>query len=380
METDNQMRVSLRREIDESYDLVFGQELFPQIARDLKQKPVGERYAIITDSNVRELYAESLEGRLRGEGLTAAIFSFEAGEPNKTMGNCLRIMGEMSGLKYGRDAAILALGGGVVGDMAGFMASIFNRGIPYIQIPTTLLAQADSSVGGKTAVDTEHGKNLVGAFKQPERVYLDIATLATLTARDYVSGLAETIKHGVIRDAEFFRYLSENAALMAGRTSEFLLSIAKNNCRIKGGVVEIDPNERGLRRILNYGHTAGHAIEKLSVDRYEKEESESYLSHGQAVAIGMMIAGRIANALGYFPQEDLTKQEQLLHAAGLRTKVPPQISDDNIIEVTSMDKKAKNGRARYVLPVAIGKMHEFNGVYATYVDNKVVRDALQQTR
>jgi len=374
------MRISLKREIDESYDLVFGKNLFAQIAMDLKKNPLGEKYAIITDSNVRQLYSDNLEKMLTCEGLTSSTFSFEAGEQNKTMENAMKIIGDMSKLKYGRDTAILALGGGVVGDLAGFIAAIFNRGVPHIQIPTTLIAQADSSIGGKTAVDTEYGKNLIGAFKQPERVYLDIATLTTLSDRDYSSGLAETIKHGIIRDKSFFDYLSKNQDLMRKRDQEFLLNLAKNNCRIKGKIVELDPHEIGLRRILNYGHTAGHAIEKLSLDKYEQKENPSYLSHGGAIAMGMMIAGRIANNLGYFSKEELEKQKNLLLAAGLSIKIPAEISNEMIIETTSIDKKAKNGQARYVLPVALGKMHEFGGIYATYVDNKIILDAIKQTR
>ncbi|TKJ17908.1 3-dehydroquinate synthase [Candidatus Woesearchaeota archaeon B3_Woes] len=368
---DNVMRINLKREIDESYNLVFGNELFPQIASDLKDKPIGSRYAIVTDSNVRELYEESLEDALRSEGIETQIFSFEAGEQNKTIDSCMTMMGEMSHHTYGRDSAILALGGGVVGDMAGFMATIFNRGIPYIQIPTTVLAQADSSIGGKTAVDTEYGKNLVGAFKQPERVYIDVATLKTLSEEDYRNGLAETIKHGVIQDAEFFNYLQENVGLVLERSSESSLYIAKNNCGIKGNVVEVDPHEKGLRKILNYGHTVGHAVEKLS--NFE-------LSHGEAVAIGMMVAGRIANRLGYFSQKDLQAQEALLVAVGLPITIPNGISNENIIDVTSRDKKAKDGKARYVLPISIGQMHEFNGTYATHVDNDVVMNVLQRTR
>ncbi len=374
------MRISLRREVDESYNIVFGENLLPRIAQDLKDTQLGERYAIVTDSNVRELYAESLENKLKDAGLAATTFSFEAGEPNKTMENCMKVMGEMSRLGYGRDIVILALGGGVVGDMAGFMAAIFNRGIPYIQIPTTVLAQADSSIGGKTAVDTEHGKNLVGAFKQPEKVYIDISMLSTLSSRDYVSGLAETIKHGIIQDEEFFRYLHENTSLMPDRSPDFLLHIAKNNCRIKGNVVEIDPHEKGFRRILNYGHTVGHAIEKISVDKYKRKENNDYLSHGEAIAIGMMVAGTIANDLGYFSKEELAKQEQLLIATGLPTKIPSIISNEEVIEVASRDKKDRNGQTRYVLPSALGKMCKFDGVYATYVDNEVVEYALQQTR
>ena len=374
------MRVSLKREIDDSYDLVFGINLFPQIAQDLKKSPIGSKYAIITDSNVRPLYAESLEDALRTEGIPAHTFSFEAGEQHKTIDSCMKMMGEMSRMKYVRDSAILALGGGVVGDVAGFMAAIFNRGVPYIQIPTTVLAQADSSIGGKTAVDTDYGKNLVGVFKQPVRVYIDVATLRTLPNKEYRSGLAETVKHGIIGDGAFFRYLQENSGLVIERSADSSLYIAKNNCRIKGDVVEIDPDERGLRKILNYGHTTGHAIEKLSVDSFKSGKNTDYLLHGEAVAIGMMVAGRIAIALDYFSQSDLRQQEQLLKTFGLPVVVPDEMPDESILDITSRDKKAKDGKAQYVLPEAIGKMNAFNGAHATYVANDIVMEALQQTR
>ena len=371
------MRVSLKREIDDSYDLVFGINLFPQIAQDLKKSPIGSKYAIITDSNVRPLYAESLEDALRTEGIPAHTFSFEAGEQHKTIDSCMKMMGEMSRMKYGRDSAILALGGGVVGDVAGFMAAIFNRGVPYIQIPTTVLAQADSSIGGKTAVDTDYGKNLVGVFKQPVRVYIDVETLRTLTDREYRSGLAETVKHGIIRDEAFFRYLQENSGLILEQSADSSLYIARNNCRIKGDVFEVDPDEKGLRKILNYGHTTGHAIEKLSVDSFESGKNTNYLLHGEAVAIGMMVAGRIAIALGYFSQSDLRQQEQSLKIFGLPVVVPNEMPNESIIEITSRDKKVRDGKAQYVLPVSIGKMNEFNGAYATYVTNDIVMEALQ---
>ena len=368
---DDVMRISLARDVDESYDLVFGEGLFPKIASDLKETPIGSRYAIVTDSNVGELFAKELEDALMSEGLQVQTFSFEAGEKSKTVDSCMKVIGEMSGSGYGRDSAILALGGGVVGDMAGFMAVIFNRGIPYIQIPTTVLAQADSSIGGKTGVDTEFGKNLVGAFKQPWRVYLDVAVLKNLPDREYRAGLAETIKHGIIFDGNFFRYLQENIESVLGKIPESLIRIAKNNCKIKGAVVESDPHEVGLRKILNYGHTAGHAVELLS--NYE-------LSHGEAISIGMMVAGRIANKLGHFSKEDLDAQEGLLIAAGFPTKIPNAISNEDIIKVTATDKKAVGGKAMYSLPVSIGKMHDFDGKYATYVDDEVVMAALQSSR
>jgi len=365
------IRINLRREVDESYDIVFGRNLFAQIAKDSKESPLGSRYAIITDSNVGLLYGDSLENSLKKEGLTVNTFSFEAGEQNKTRETKQEIEDKMLESGLGRDTVILALGGGVVGDLAGFIAATFNRGVPYIQIPTTLLAQADSSIGGKVAVDTTHGKNLIGAFKQPEKVYIDVATLETLTEKDYRTGLAETIKHGIIQDVEFFHYLQQNADSILGRASDFLLYIAKQNCRIKGNVVEQDPHEKGLRRVLNYGHTVGHALEQLS---------DFGLPHGEAVSIGMMAAGRISNILGYLSRLELAQQEQLLLKMGLPTLLPQRISIESIIEVTSRDKKAKGGRVRYVLPLSIGKMHEFDGVYASYVDIDIVIKALQQTR
>lgn len=376
---DNQ-KITIKREIDESYEIIFGDNLFPRIASDLKQTPIGERYAIITDSNVERLYADSLLNALKREELDATIFSFEAGEPNKTMETCMKIVNEMSELKFNRESAIIALGGGVVGDMAGFIAAIFNRGIRYIQIPTTIVAQADSSIGGKTAVNTEYGKNLIGTFKQPTKVYMDITTLFTLSNKDYASGLAETIKHAIIYDFNFFRYLSENINLMKQKDPSFLLYIAKSNCRIKGKIVEIDPFEKGIRKILNYGHTAGHAIEKLSVDKYNRKESKSYLSHGESIAIGMMIEARIAHILGYFSNEDLAKQEKLLLAANLPIKIPEQISNEEIIEVTTRDKKSKNSQAMYALPAELGKMKDFQGEYVCFVDDKIVLEALRQTR
>jgi len=367
----NHMRINLTSQTDDSYDIIFGEGLFPQIGEDLKNLKLGSRYAIITDSNVGKLYSEDLRNALKDTNLNTDVFTFKAGEQSKNIGTCMEIMGEMSKSKYGRDSAILALGGGVTGDMAGFMAAIFNRGIPYIQIPTTVLAQADSSIGGKTAVDTEYGKNLVGAFKQPEKVYIDVSTLKTLSDKDFRGGLAETIKHGVIQNHDFFYFLDLYYEEILDRLPNYMLDIAKKNCEIKGNVVEQDPHEKGIRRILNYGHTAGHAIEKLSGYK---------LTHGEAVAIGMMVAGRIANSLGYLDSTSLGAQQRVLENAGLPTDIPRGISDEAIIEVTSMDKKAKDGKARYVLPSGLGEMKDFDGAYATYVDNNIVMSALKATR
>ena len=373
------VEVRLKREIDDSYDIRIGENLFPEVADYLKQFQLGSRCAIVTDSNVRRFHAGDLETALKQQGLKTDVFSFEAGESNKTEDNCTRIIVEMLDKGYGRDSVVLALGGGVVGDMAGYIAGKFNRGIPFIQIPTTFLAHADSSVGGKTGVDIVIGngdnqrvlKNAVGLFNQPKRVYIDVETLRTLPDSEYKNGLAETIKHAIIREKDFFDGIEENINLLVQRNSIVYLEIARMNCQIKAGVVQIDPNEKGLRRILNYGHTAGHAIESLSDFR---------LSHGESVSIGMMIAGRISRDLGYFSDRHLERQERLLRKAGLPVTIPINIFNEDIIELTLKDKKAKGGKARYCLPTEIGKMHSFDGAYVTYVDKEIVLKALENTR
>lgn len=360
-----------RKRIDDSYRIVFGGALFKLIAKDLKNMLLGSKYAIVTDYNVEPLYAHSLKSSMEAEGLPADIFSFAAGEQNKTRATKEKIEDEMICAGYGRDTVVIALGGGVVGDLAGFIAATFNRGVPYIQVPTTLLAQADSSIGGKVAVDTPYGKNLIGAFNQPKRVYIDVDTLSTLSDRDLRNGLVETIKHGIILDPNFFKYLQDGMGAILARDPHVLFEVARGNCRIKGSVVEEDPYEQGLRRVLNYGHTIGHAIEQLS--NYE-------LPHGEAVSIGMMAAARISNMLGYFPEKDIVAQKNILENIGLPTSLPDGMSIESIIDATARDKKAKAGRVRYVLPLRIGKMHEFDGAYTSYVDNDIVIKALEQTR
>ncbi|MBI3037348.1 3-dehydroquinate synthase [Candidatus Woesearchaeota archaeon] len=370
----NTLRIGLESIVDDSYDIVFGENLFPQIAEDLAKVRLGSKYAIITDSNVNRLYGAALKSALESAGLQADIFPFEAGEQSKNAVVFLGLMKSMRELDYGRDSAIIALGGGVVGDMAGLIAAIYLRGIPYIQVPTTTLAQADSSIGGKTAVDTEDAKNSIGAFKQPARVYIDVATLVSLKELDnrgYVSGFAEAVKHGIIRDPVFFAYLQKNAKLVLECDPETMLYVAKQNCRIKGTVVEQDPKEKGLRQILNYGHTIGHAVETLSGYRR---------LHGDCVSMGMMVSGNISAKLEGLSEQELEQQKELLQLLGLPIWIPPEISNESIIQVTLKDKKARGGAARYALLKHLGEMHDFAGKYTTPVDNAIVIAALNATR
>ncbi len=370
--TDKGLRIKLEREVDESYYIDIGSDLFPRIAQDIKENKEERRIAILTDDNlVRVGHVSALQNELSKQGLSSSVFSAKAGEEYKTIGVCEQIADQLSEASYGRDTLILALGGGVVGDRSGFIAASFNRGVPYYQIPTTTISIADSSVGGKTGVDTNHGKNLFGAFKQPDKVYIDVKTLRTLPREEYISGLVETIKHGIIQDKSFFEFLENHVDELLRLDLEVLEHIANENCRIKGTVVEQDPHEKGVRRILNYGHTMGHAIERAM--NYK-------MRHGDCVAIGKGPAGYIANKGYGFPSVDLERQEQLLIKIGLPTRIPSGITDDELLKITTIDKKAKGGSARYCLPKKIGEMHEFSGAYATYVDESLIREALKQYR
>lgn len=370
------LRVNLREEIDNSYDIIIGENLFPKIAGYLQQQRQAPRYAIITDSNVRTLYAEGLLDCLSNAGLEAKIFSFKAGEESKTVETWFKLSTEIEEALYGRDSFIVALGGGVTGDLAGFVAATYDRKIPFIQIPTTVLAQADSSVGGKVGVNTLYGKNRIGVVYQPKAVFIDVRTLRTLQETDISNGLAETIKHAVIRDDNFFEYLEDQMNsffLWSGFDLKDLAfrDIAKHNCRIKKEIVQVDPYERGVRRILNFGHTVGHPLEILS---------NFSIPHGSALSIGMMAEGRISRDSGFFPQSDLDRLERLLVRAGLPVKIPNNITNEEIMRLAAMDKKAIEGRARYPIVRRIGETLEISGNYVNFIDNRIVLNALDETR
>ncbi|MCF7861589.1 3-dehydroquinate synthase [Candidatus Woesearchaeota archaeon] len=354
--------VNLKRNVDESYPILVvksQQEIIDEISQLSYNK-----YALITDSNVQKLYGRTTLFSM------GSVFSFEAGEQNKKIETVLSICEKMQGEGFGRDSLIIALGGGVVGDMAGFAASIYMRGIDYIQIPTTTLAIADSSVGGKTGVDTKYGKNLLGAFKQPIAVYVYPEFCKTLPETEYLNGMAETIKHGMIADASFCDYLEVNREMILKRDVDVLGKVALSNCKIKAGVVEKDPHEKGLRRILNYGHTIGHAIEHISKFK---------LSHGQAVSIGMAVEGKIACMLGNLEIKSLQRQNKLLSDYGLPIVIPDEFNIDDILEIIKLDKKSKNGLARFSLPCDIGRMSKFDGEWASSAEEPIIRGAISES-
>ena len=356
------------KQINESHDIIIGHDMISRFARDLKERNLSTRYALITDSNVNELYANRISWEMEKLGLEHCIFSFTAGEKSKSLDTVIKIIGEMKARGF-ENSAIVCIGGGVVTDLGGFIAAM--RTLPCVYYATTTASQADAAIGGKTGVNIPIAKNLIGMIKQPVLIYLDVATIPTQSFRGYREGLAEAVKHGIIQDKEFFTYLSLNVDDLANCQTDNLENIIRQNVIIKGTVIEQDPFEKGLRQILNYGHTIGHAVE---ASEYGK------MYHGEAVSCGMMAEGWIAVEMGLYQEQQLMQQKTVLERLRLPVRIPLNISNEEIIATTLLDKKAREGKARYVLPEVIGKMCDFNGNWATYVDKEVVLKALDKTR
>lgn len=362
--------VELKKVVDDSYDIEIGFELMEKLVSDLKNGLVGKikKFAVITDSIVKDLYAKKIYNMLLEEGYQADLFVFEEGEKSKTRKTKEEIEDAMLASGYRRDCCIIAVGGGVVTDLAGFIAGTYGRGVPFINYATTLLAAADASVGGKTAVDTPLATNLIGLFNQPEKVYLDIATWRTLPARQISSGLAETIKHACIASREFFDYLNTHMNEILNIDKEACEHIANENCKIKYEVVMKDEREKGLREVLNLGHTVGRAIETVS--EYE-------LLHGEALSIGIVAEVKLAYRLGYMTALQRDEVIALLEKANLPTFIPDYIDKEILVKKLYTDKKVKNGQLRFVIQKGIGDVVEFEeGVFATKIEESVAREII----
>ncbi|OPY62426.1 MAG: 3-dehydroquinate synthase [Pelotomaculum sp. PtaU1.Bin065] len=331
-----------------SYPIYIGAGIIKELGNCLKALPVGEKALLITNCTVRSLYGTHAEKSLKEAGFHVAFGVIGDGEQNKTLATAGHLYDLAFDIGLDRKSPVVVLGGGVTGDVAGFVAATYLRGVPFIQVPTTLLAQVDSSVGGKVAVNHPRGKNMIGAFYQPGFVLADVALLKTLPPRELRSGLAEVVKYGVIWSEDFFAWLEENIeALLAGDT-EALIHVVRESCRIKAAVVEQDETEGGLRAILNYGHTFGHAVETLTgYGRY---------THGEAVGIGMVAAARLAAALGLLSVSALGRIEALIRRAGLALEMPRNLTPKDLVDSFHHDKKAAGGRLAFVLPLSIGKV------------------------
>jgi 3-dehydroquinate synthase len=356
----NKIKVDLK---ENSYSIIVGVDILKDLGRIIKDEKWGKDIFIITDSLVNELYGDVLRKSLKD--FKTNTIEVPRGERFKTTKTLQSIYDQMVKLSAHRDALIIALGGGVIGDMAGFVAATYMRGINYIQVPTTLLAQVDAAIGGKTGVNHSKGKNLIGAFYQPKMVYIDISTLATLAARELRTGLAEVVKYGIIKDESFFVFLENNNHHLNTKAFESFdtlraslkvwATIVAESAKIKASVVSQDEREAGLRMILNFGHTVGHAIETLT--KYNS------FNHGEAVSIGMVAAAYLAVKLGIFEPKMSQRIVDLLDSLGLPTQIKG-LSADKVIKVLEIDKKVKSNKLCLVLPEKIGKVLIKNDVPA----------------
>lgn len=343
------MRVELG---DRSYDIYIGENWLPKLGQLLGIFPKTSQAIMITDENVSRLWSQQVFEVLAAAGFKVEKTVIPGGEGCKNLTTAAQLHEHMVTIGLDRKSLVLALGGGIVGDIAGFVAATYMRGINYIQIPTTLLAQVDSSVGGKTGVNLPQGKNLVGAFYQPDLVFIDTIFLTTLPEREFLTGLAEVIKYGIIWDQDFFAYLETQRQRIQARDSECLLHIISRCCTIKADIVAQDETEQGVRALLNLGHTYGHAFEALSNYRF---------THGEAVAIGTICAARLASDLGLLATPDLERIIALIHDYGLPTDYGDLDTSDIIVQMHT-DKKNVGGKMQLVLPIALGKSQLFDTI------------------
>lgn len=348
------------------YTIAVGQGILADVWADVRRQRPDSAVFVVTDSAVaRAGHLQTLLGTN-----TAPVYVIEpAGEASKHIQTVAAIVEAMERERLGRDTVVLALGGGTVGDIAGFAAAIFKRGVPVVQIPTTTVAQADSAIGGKTGVDSSVSKNAFGVFWHPSAVYIDVKTLLTLDDRQYRAGLVESVKHAAIADAAYFEYLEKNIDRILQKDLSLLEHIAAANCRIKAAVVEEDPTEKNKRRILNYGHTIGHAVE--AAGRFN-------LLHGECVAVGMKAAGQIEKALGLVQDSRLERIEGILKKLGMPTAVPAALKKEQILGLLRLDKKAVGQRPKFVLLESLGRVRCADGQWAADVPPSIVEEIISQ--
>ncbi|GHA71045.1 3-dehydroquinate synthase [Formosimonas limnophila] len=330
---------------DRTYPIIIGSNA-SHAAEPLQKAIIGKTVLIVTNTIVGPLYAEQLAKTIRGLGKTVHIHTLPTGEEYKNLETLNTIFDTLLANQCDRKTTLIALGGGVVGDMTGFAAASYMRGVPFIQVPTTLLSQVDSSVGGKTGINHPMGKNMIGAFYQPQLVLADLSTLNTLPGNELSAGMAEVIKHGAIYDAAFFSWLEDNMPKLMAKDEAALTHAIVRSCEIKSEVVAQDEKEGGIRAILNFGHTFGHAI--------EAGMGYGAWLHGEAVGVGMILAADLSHRLGQLSATDVTRIQNLVKAAGLPTE-PPKLGIDKMIELMKLDKKSDAGQIKFVLLEGIGK-------------------------
>ncbi len=364
-----QIRIKLNKTLHDSYPIFIGRDSSAQITKFLQKEFPHSTSVIITDENVKKLYGEKLRKEIKNNGHKVFLFSVPAGESSKSQKFKTIIEEKMLKLRIDRHSVIIALGGGVVGDLAGFIAATYMRGIPYIQVPTTLLSMVDSSIGGKTGIDTKQGKNLIGSFWHPRAVFVDPKYLKTLSQKHFINGLFEAVKVFMTSDAESFQYVEKYIDTILKRNdkrnyNETLQEVVRSALKIKAGVVERDEREKGERMILNFGHTISHSLEKLS--KYK-------MLHGYAVALGIIIEAGLAVDLGKLKVADhLRIKNLLINKMGIDLKILRAYKPREILDHSKNDKKAKNGKSRYVILKEIGKAYVSNNTFAHHVEDKAV--------
>jgi 3-dehydroquinate synthase len=332
---------------DRSYPIVLGHGVLAETGVWLKEVAPPGRCALVTNPTVGALYADTVIRSAAAAGFEPVRIDVPDGEEHKNLASLARIYDGLVDAALERNSPLLALGGGVVGDLAGFAAATYLRGIPYLQLPTTLLAQVDSSVGGKTGIDHPRGKNLIGAFYQPRAVLIDLATLRTLPRRQLLAGFAEVVKYGAILDADLFAFLEQKLAQVLALDTAVLQHVVRRCCELKAQVVERDERESGERAVLNFGHTIGHALE--SVTGYTR------FLHGEAVAIGMVAEARVSAALGLCRPEVVGRLRALLERAGLPVELPADIDREKLAGAIELDKKVRGGKVKFVALEALGR-------------------------
>ena len=350
-----------------SYTIHVGDTILQDIGVLLTNDGV-QRAVIVSDQAVSATHGKTITGFLQDASITLDHLSIPSGEASKSLAESERLWNEFARLKIDRKTAILAVGGGVVGDLTGFVAATFSRGLHFWKVPTTLVAQVDSAIGGKTGVNLPAGKNLVGAFWQPRGVVADISTLTTLPDREYVSGLAEVVKYGMILDADFFHWLEDNALRVKGREKQSVAHMVRRSAELKTFVVERDEREiTGLRACLNYGHTFAHAFETAT--------GYGTLLHGEAVSLGMMAAASLACSMNRIDQFVVDRQQKLLETLGLpvSTTTLNGIEDNDLLGIMSRDKKNIGGKLRFILPSRIGEVETIDNVCHEFVISAINR-------
>lgn len=360
------MAVELRVNLGErSYPILIGSSQLSQLGEYLASLSLAPRLFVVTNEVVGRIYGEAVSRALRDAGFDVIYYELPDGEEYKSLGSADKLYTRAIEGGLERQGAMIAVGGGVIGDLAGFVAATYMRGVPFVQVPTTLLAQVDSSVGGKVAVNHPLGKNMIGCFYQPRLVFADVSTLKTLPLREVRAGLAEVIKYGIIRDKNFFEFLEENLEKTLALDQETLIQVVRRSCAIKAEIVEKDETEQGLRAILNFGHTIGHALEVLTEYRVYK--------HGEAVAAGMVAATFIAEEKGLCSPDISERLIGLLERAGLSCRIP--FRAEEIMAVLPRDKKVRMGKLRFVLPVAIGEV-----IIESDVSEEIIWSAIERCR